>query len=202
MRDLRAAGVEIVNIGQYLQPTAQQQSVVRYWHPDEFAELRKAARAMGFMHCEAGPFVRSSYHAGDQFRSWRRGSGMSSDSTIAAAIAARAAAYAPYSGFTSALRCGARAGPSTTVAMWRTPPIRRCLRGGRGNRGYGHGRRATHHRDRGGRRRRPTVHPVRRLPPENPGIRRRHGPHPGVRPRRAAPALHLGRPAARIIRPG
>jgi lipoic acid synthetase len=67
LRDLRAAGVEIVNIGQYLQPTAQQQSVVRYWHPDEFAELRKAARAMGFMHCEAGPFVRSSYHAGDQF---------------------------------------------------------------------------------------------------------------------------------------
>ena len=67
MRDLRAAGVQIVNIGQYLQPTAHQQSVVRYWHPDEFAELRKAARAMGFMHCEAGPFVRSSYHAGDQF---------------------------------------------------------------------------------------------------------------------------------------
>ena len=67
MRDLRAAGVQIVNIGQYLQPTSQQQSVVRYWHPDEFAELRKAARAMGFMHCEAGPFVRSSYHAGDQF---------------------------------------------------------------------------------------------------------------------------------------
>ena len=67
MRSNRAAGVRIVNIGQYLQPTAQQQSVVRYWHPDEFAELRKAARAMGFMHCEAGPFVRSSYHAGDQF---------------------------------------------------------------------------------------------------------------------------------------
>jgi lipoic acid synthetase len=67
LRDLRSAGVLIVNIGQYLQPTAQQLSVVRYWHPDEFAELRRAARAMGFMHCEAGPFVRSSYHAGDQF---------------------------------------------------------------------------------------------------------------------------------------
>jgi lipoic acid synthetase len=66
LRDLRAAGVSIVNIGQYLQPTAQQLSVVRYWHPDEFAELRLAARAMGFMHCEAGPFVRSSYHAGEQ----------------------------------------------------------------------------------------------------------------------------------------
>lgn len=67
LRDLRAAGVQIVNVGQYLQPTAQQQSVVRYWHPDEFAALRTAARAMGFMHCEAGPFVRSSYHAGAQF---------------------------------------------------------------------------------------------------------------------------------------
>ena len=66
MRDLRSVGVSIVNIGQYLQPTAQQLSVVRYWHPQEFAELRRAARAMGFMHCEAGPFVRSSYHAGEQ----------------------------------------------------------------------------------------------------------------------------------------
>ena len=69
LRDLRSAGVLIVNIGQYLQPTAQQLSVVRYWHPDEFAELRRAARAMGFMHCEAGPFVRSSYHAGEQLSS-------------------------------------------------------------------------------------------------------------------------------------
>jgi len=66
LRDLRSVGVSIVNIGQYLQPTAQQLSVVRYWHPDEFAELRRAARSMGFMHCEAGPFVRSSYHAGEQ----------------------------------------------------------------------------------------------------------------------------------------
>ena len=66
LRDLRSVGVSIVNIGQYLQPTAQQLSVVRYWHPEEFAELRRAARSMGFMHCEAGPFVRSSYHAGDQ----------------------------------------------------------------------------------------------------------------------------------------
>lgn len=66
LRDLRSVGVSIVNVGQYLQPTAQQQSVVRYWHPEEFADLRRAARAMGFMHCEAGPFVRSSYHAGEQ----------------------------------------------------------------------------------------------------------------------------------------
>ena len=66
LRDLRSAGVSIVNIGQYLQPTAQQLSVVRYWRPEEFADLRRAARAMGFMHCEAGPFVRSSYHAGEQ----------------------------------------------------------------------------------------------------------------------------------------
>jgi lipoic acid synthetase len=66
LRDLRSAGTLIVNIGQYLQPTAQQLSVVRYWHPDEFAALHRAAREMGFMHCEAGPFVRSSYHAGEQ----------------------------------------------------------------------------------------------------------------------------------------
>ena len=69
LRDLRSVGVSIVNVGQYLQPTAQQLSVVRYWRPDEFAELRRAARAMGFMHCEAGPFVRSSYHAGEQIES-------------------------------------------------------------------------------------------------------------------------------------
>ena len=66
LRDLRSAGVLIVNVGQYLQPTAQQLSVVRYWRPEEFAELRRAAREMGFMHCEAGAFVRSSYHAGEQ----------------------------------------------------------------------------------------------------------------------------------------
>jgi lipoic acid synthetase len=67
LRDLRSVGVLVVNIGQYLQPTSRQQPVIRFWRPEEFSELRSTARSMGFMHCEAGPFVRSSYHAGDQF---------------------------------------------------------------------------------------------------------------------------------------
>jgi lipoic acid synthetase len=66
--DLRSAGVEIVNIGQYLQPTKSQQAVVRYWPPAEFAALQGVAASLGFLHCEAGPFVRSSYHAGEQLQ--------------------------------------------------------------------------------------------------------------------------------------
>ena len=66
LEDLRAVGVEMVNIGQYLQPTRNQQAVVRYWAPAEFDQLRKLASEMGFQHCEAGPLVRSSYHAENQ----------------------------------------------------------------------------------------------------------------------------------------
>jgi lipoic acid synthetase len=66
LRDLRAVGVEMVNIGQYLQPTKSQQAVVRYWQPAEFEALKELAVSIGFLHCEAGPFVRSSYHAGEQ----------------------------------------------------------------------------------------------------------------------------------------
>jgi lipoic acid synthetase len=68
MDDLLEQGVEIVNLGQYLQPSRSHLPVVRYWHPDEFAELKEAALAKGFLHCESGPMVRSSYHAGDQYR--------------------------------------------------------------------------------------------------------------------------------------
>ena len=71
LRDLRVAGVDIVNIGQYLQPTRQQLAVVRYWRPQELDELRELAMEIGFAHCEAGPFVRSSYHAGEQFSALR-----------------------------------------------------------------------------------------------------------------------------------
>jgi lipoyl synthase len=63
LADIRGAGVEIVTIGQYLQPTAQHLPVVRWVHPDEFAAFREHALALGFAHCEAGPLVRSSYHA-------------------------------------------------------------------------------------------------------------------------------------------
>jgi lipoic acid synthetase len=67
LEDLRKCGVDIVNIGQYLQPAKSKIPVSRYWHPDEFAELKEAALDMGFLHCEAGPLVRSSYHAEKQY---------------------------------------------------------------------------------------------------------------------------------------
>lgn len=66
MEDLLAAGVEILTLGQYLQPTPKHLPVLRYVHPDEFASLREEALARGFKHCEAGPLVRSSYHAWEQ----------------------------------------------------------------------------------------------------------------------------------------
>ncbi len=61
--DLRAAGVQVLTVGQYLRPTERHLPVVRYWHPDEFVALEKVAYAMGFDHIAAGPLVRSSYHA-------------------------------------------------------------------------------------------------------------------------------------------
>ncbi len=59
----RDAGVEILTIGQYLRPTLKHLPVVRYVPPDEFAAIREEAMALGFRHVEAGPLVRSSYHA-------------------------------------------------------------------------------------------------------------------------------------------
>lgn len=67
MDDLRSNDVDMLNIGQYLQPSRVNIPVVRYWHPDEFEDLREQALARGFVHCESGPLVRSSYHAGEQF---------------------------------------------------------------------------------------------------------------------------------------
>ncbi|MCM2675475.1 lipoyl synthase [Shouchella plakortidis] len=66
MDDLRANNVNIMTIGQYLQPTKKHLKVQKYYHPDEFAELREIAMSKGFSHCEAGPLVRSSYHADEQ----------------------------------------------------------------------------------------------------------------------------------------
>jgi lipoyl synthase len=68
LADIRAAGVEIVTMGQYLQPTAKHLPVARWVHPDEFAAYREHALALGFAHCEAGPLVRSSYHAHEHVR--------------------------------------------------------------------------------------------------------------------------------------
>ncbi len=63
LADLRAVGVDIVTIGQYLRPTADHLPVARWWTPGELFELKEIAESMGFAHVEAGPLVRSSYHA-------------------------------------------------------------------------------------------------------------------------------------------
>lgn len=65
-RDLAAQGVDILTVGQYLRPTPKHLPIDRYWHPDEFAELKERALEMGFKHVESGPLVRSSYHAEEQ----------------------------------------------------------------------------------------------------------------------------------------
>ena len=62
-RDLRAAGVDCLTLGQYLRPTLQHLAVARYLEPGEFSELAREARALGFRHVESGPLVRSSFHA-------------------------------------------------------------------------------------------------------------------------------------------
>jgi lipoic acid synthetase len=66
MRDLVAQGTDILTLGQYLQPTREHLQVVRFVHPDEFADYKRQGEAMGFKHVEAGPLVRSSYHAFEQ----------------------------------------------------------------------------------------------------------------------------------------
>ena len=65
--DLRAANVDIVTLGQYLQPTRKHAPVARFWTPDEFNGLERIARAKGFLLVSASPLTRSSYHAGDDF---------------------------------------------------------------------------------------------------------------------------------------
>ena len=64
--DLREVGVSILTIGQYLRPTVAHAPMTRYYHPDEFAELKTVALEKGFVHVESGPLVRSSYHAHEQ----------------------------------------------------------------------------------------------------------------------------------------
>ena len=66
LRDLRGVGVQILTIGQYLRPTETHLRMERYYHPDEFAELKRIALDLGFGHVESGPLVRSSYHAHEQ----------------------------------------------------------------------------------------------------------------------------------------
>jgi len=66
MQDLAAQGTNILTLGQYLQPTRDHLPVIRFVHPDEFAEYKILGERMGFAHVESGPLVRSSYHAFEQ----------------------------------------------------------------------------------------------------------------------------------------
>ena len=63
LADMRAVGIDIITIGQYLRPTARHRPIHRYVHPDEFAEYKTVGEGMGIPHVESGPLVRSSYHA-------------------------------------------------------------------------------------------------------------------------------------------
>ncbi|MGB7218097.1 MAG: lipoyl synthase [Vicinamibacterales bacterium] len=71
-KDLRKAGCEILTVGQYLRPTAAHAPMTRYYHPDEFAELKRIALGLGFVHVESGALVRSSYHAHETADSYAR----------------------------------------------------------------------------------------------------------------------------------
>jgi lipoic acid synthetase len=68
LADLRAVGVDIVTIGQYLRPTARHRRIDRYVHPDEFSEYKEHGESLGLRHVESGPLVRSSYHAREAAR--------------------------------------------------------------------------------------------------------------------------------------
>lgn len=66
LRDIRTWGVDIVTIGQYLQPSRRHLPIIRYYTPEEFIELKNFGLGIGFQWVESGPLVRSSYHAADQ----------------------------------------------------------------------------------------------------------------------------------------
>jgi lipoic acid synthetase len=66
MADLRAVGCDLLTIGQYLRPSPKHVAMDRFYHPDEFDELREAGERMGFRHVASGALVRSSYHADEQ----------------------------------------------------------------------------------------------------------------------------------------
>ena len=65
LEDLRKVGCGILTVGQYLRPSPAHAPMARYYHPDEFASLKRIALDLGFVHVESGPLVRSSYHAND-----------------------------------------------------------------------------------------------------------------------------------------
>jgi lipoic acid synthetase len=104
--DLRAVDCDILTLGQYLRPSAEHLPVERYYHPDEFAEMREEALALGFRHVESGPLVRSSYHARDQ---------------VPGAEARRAARLVGAAGASPAASVAAGASSTTSVAAGALP---------------------------------------------------------------------------------
>ena len=72
MKEMVDIGVEIFNIGQYLQPTTKHLKVQRYVHPDEFKMFKEIGLDLGFKVVESGPLVRSSYHADKQAKLYRK----------------------------------------------------------------------------------------------------------------------------------
>ena len=68
LRSIRAAGTDILTVGQYLRPSPDHLPVLRYFTPEEFGEIKEFALGLGFAHVESGPLVRSSYHAADQLK--------------------------------------------------------------------------------------------------------------------------------------
>ena len=85
MDDLRAANVDFITIGQYLQPSQRHAAIDRFWTPDEFASLADIARAKGFLMVSASPLTRSSYLAGDDFERLRAARNAQLKSTLAPA---------------------------------------------------------------------------------------------------------------------
>jgi lipoic acid synthetase len=71
-RNMRAHDIDVLTVGQYLRPSKKHAEVVRYYRPEEFVRLKEQAMAIGFEHVEAGPLVRSSYHADEQVPSTRK----------------------------------------------------------------------------------------------------------------------------------
>jgi lipoic acid synthetase len=75
-KDLREVGCGILTIGQYLRPSASHAPMARYYHPDEFRDLKAIALDLGFVHVESGPLVRSSYHAHETADAYERAAGL------------------------------------------------------------------------------------------------------------------------------
>ena len=71
IEDVRQQETNLLTVGQYLQPTKKHLPIKKFWHPDEFLEIKEFALAVGFEHVESGPLVRSSYHAAEQYTAFK-----------------------------------------------------------------------------------------------------------------------------------